>query len=245
MRLRLAVASFALALAAPAQASHQHHRRAPPAAVLIDGGRAAVRWSDGDTFRFLDGPHAGRAARLDGYNTLETFGPVHRWGGWSGEELLALAKAAGPAAASRTWRCATSGAEDRYHRLLVACPEVAAELVGTGLAMVYAVDRPAEQRLLALQREAQRDGKGIWAKGVPAEIPSSLHSIEENGGGPTYDRIVDTRTGAALKRQHRTAYRTCQEVCVGARGDRACMLYVPFERRYRHRPPCLRPPRVR
>jgi endonuclease YncB( thermonuclease family) len=239
MRLRLVLASLALLAAAPAEARHRGHRRAPPAAVLLDGARVAVRWTDGDTFRILDGAHAGRAARLDAYNTLETFGPVHRWGGWSGEELLALAKAAGPAAARSPWRCTTAGAEDRYHRLLVACPEAAAELVAGGLAMVYAVDRPAEPRLLALQRKAQRQRLGMWAKGVPPEIPTSLHAVGENGGGATYDRVVDTRTGAALKRAHGHAYRTCQEVCVGGGADRACMVYVPFERRYRHRPSCL------
>ncbi|GEJ59331.1 thermonuclease family protein [Anaeromyxobacter diazotrophicus] len=241
MPRRLALALALLVAAAPASARYRHRRRAPPASVLLDGAPAHVRWTDGDTFRFLDGPYAGRAARLDGYNALETFGPVHRWGGWSGEELLALAKAAGPAAAARTWRCATGGAEDRYHRLLVACPDAAAELVGSGLAMVYAVDRPAEPRLLALQREAQRRGLGMWAKGVPPAIPTSLHSIEENGGGPTYDRVVDTRSGAARPQAHRRAYRTCEEVCTGAGAGRACMVYVPFERRYRHRPACLAP----
>jgi endonuclease YncB( thermonuclease family) len=238
MRLQLAVALLALAVAAPAGARHRHRRA--PASVVLDGLPAGVRWTDGDTFRVLDGPYAGRAARLEGYNTLETFGPVHRWGGWSGGELLALAKAAGPAAARETWRCTTAGAEDRYHRLLVACPAAADELVAAGLAMVYAVDRPAEPRLLALQHEAQRRRAGMWAKGIPAEIPTSLHSVEENGGGPTYDRVVDTRTGSAVKRPHGHAYRTCQEVCVGGGADRACMVYVPFERRYRHRPSCLR-----
>lgn len=240
MRLRLALVLAALLAAAPAAARHRRHHRAP-AAVLLDGTPAAVRWTDGDTFRFLDGPHAGRAARLDGYNTLETFGPVHRWGRWSRQELLALAKAAGPAAAAEEWRCTTAGAEDRYRRLLVACPGAARALVARGLAMVYAVDRPADPALLALQREAQRARRGMWAKGTPAALPTSLHSVEENGGGPTYDRVVDTRTGEALPRRHARAYRTCQEVCVGAGTDRACMVYVPFERRYRGRPACLRP----
>lgn len=200
----------------------------------------AVRWTDGDTFRILDGPHAGRAARLDGYNTLETFGPVHRWGRWSRQELLALAKAAGPAAAGEAWRCSTAGAEDRYHRLLVDCPGAASALVVSGLAMVYAVDHPAAPELLALQREAQEAHRGMWAKGTPPAIPTSLHSAEENGGGPTYDRIVDTHSGAAQPRAHDRYYRTCEEVCVGAGAGRACMVYVPFERRYRNRPGCLR-----
>lgn len=238
MPLRLAAALLALAVALPAQARHRHRR--PASAVVLDGRSVAVRWTDGDTFRFLDGPWAGRAARLDGYNALETYGPVHRWGGWNGEELLALARAASPAAAASTWRCTTAGRQDRYRRLLVDCPDAAAALVERGLAMVYAVDRPAAPRLLALQREAQRAGRGMWARGVPPEIPTSLHSVEEPGGAPAYDRVVDTATGAAVRRPHGRAYRACEEVCVGGGAARACMTYVPFERRYRRRPACLR-----
>jgi len=209
--------------------------------VVLDGAPCAVRWTDGDTFRILDGALRGLSARVVGYNTLESYGPVHRWGGWSREELLGIAGAATPVAAASRWTCANAGGVDRYKRLLVSCPDVAATLVGRGLAMVYAVDAPADARLLALQREAQRRGQGMWAKGVPPAIPTSLHSAAENPRGRAYDRVVDTATGAAATREHSRSYKTCEEVCWGGGSGRACMIYVPFERRHQHRPRCLMP----
>ena len=93
---------------------------------------------------------------------------------------------------------------------------------------------------MALQRSAQERGEGMWRKGAPPLIPSSLHSAGEPGlVGEPYDRIVDTRTGRTEVRRHPGAYRICQVVCVGAGADRACMTYVPFERRYKDRPGCL------
>jgi hypothetical protein len=108
--------------------------------------------------------------------------------------------------------------------------------------MVFAVDAPAEERLLAAQRRAGAARLGMWAGGVPPRVPSSVHSADEPGLGPrgAYDRIVDTRTGAAVAQPHDRTYRTCEEVCVGEGRERACLLYVPFERRYRNRPACLR-----
>jgi micrococcal nuclease len=82
----------------------------------------------------------------------------------------------------------------------------------------------------------------MWAGGAPPLVPTSLHSAGEPDLGPrgAYDRVVDTRTGAAVARPHRRRYATCEEVCLGAGAERACMVYVPFERRYRGRPRCLR-----
>jgi micrococcal nuclease len=80
---------------------------------------------------------------------------------------------------------------------------------------------------------------GMWRLGVPPRIPTSLHSVDE-GGTETYDRIADTRTGAARPVPHRRRRATCEEVCVGEGDGRACMTYVPFERRYRRKPACLR-----
>jgi hypothetical protein len=119
---------------------------------------------------------------------------------------------------------------------------VAADLVRSGDAMVFAVDGPPDPALVSLQREAQRDARGMWAHGVPPLVPSSVHSADEPNLGPrgAYDRIVDTRTGIAEARPHDRVYRTCEEVCVGAGRDRACMVHVPFARRYRDRPACLR-----
>ncbi len=213
----------------------------PRPVVILDGTPRAVRWIDGDTFRILDGPEAGRSARLEGYNTLESYGPVHRWGEWRPGELLAIAKEATRVARAGRWRCAGEKGQDRYGRLLVSCPEVARALVEAGLAMVFAVDAPPDEALLAAQRSAQERGAGMWAKGVPPLLPSSLHSADEPDlPDGAYDRIVDTRTGRTEVRRHQSSYRVCQEVCVGEGRDRACMTYVPFARRYRDRPACLR-----
>ncbi len=239
MTSRLALALALLVVALPAEARRKPHRRVGAGTVVLDGAVTDVRWTDGDTFRILSGTRRGRSARLEGYNTLETFGPVHRWGSWSGAELLEIAHEAGRFAATKSWECTAAGDEDRYRRLLVACPTAAAELVRRGLAMVYAVGRPADPVLLAAQREAQRRGSGMWAKGVPRGIVTNVHSAAENAHG-AYNRVVDTSTGMTHERHHRAFYRTCQVVCETTGGDRACMVYVPFERRYRHRPRCLR-----
>jgi hypothetical protein len=87
----------------------------------------------------------------------------------------------------------------------------------------------------------------MWAGGVPPLIVSSLHSEGERElkGKAPYDRLVDTATGQTRMRRHRSSYQPCQEVCVGEGRGRSCMLYVPFERRYRDRPACLGPKRDR
>jgi micrococcal nuclease len=240
--------AVALALALSAAATRVEARRArganpARATILLGGAWADVRWTDGDTFKVLSGPHAGRSARLVGVNALESFGPVHRWGGVPAGYYLELAKGSAAVAAAASVRCEAPGQADGYGRLLVSCPEVAEALVRKGHAMVFAVDAPAEPRLLVMQRDAQRLGVGMWRGGVPPRVPTSLHSADEPDLGPrgAYDRIVDTGTGVAEAVPHRRTYRTCEEVCVGEGPGRACMRYVPFARRYRDRPACLRP----
>jgi endonuclease YncB( thermonuclease family) len=241
---RAPAAALALAalLAAPAAEARRPAARRTRGTIVLGGERVPVRWTDGDTFRIQAGRHAGRAARLVGVNALETYGPVHRWAGISPQALLAVAKAAAPAAARDIWRCEAEERGDAYGRLLVTCPEAGEMLVDSGLAMVFAVDAPADERLLAAQRRAEAGRLGMWAGGVPPLVPTSVHSAGEAGLGPrgAYDRIVDTRTGAAVAHPHDRRYRVCEEVCVGEGRERACMLYVPFERRYRNRPGCLR-----
>lgn len=236
--LLLAAASAAPARAAPRPPAADLRR----GAVVLAGETVPVRWTDGDSFRIRGGRFAGRAARLTGVNALETFGPVHRIGGRDPRELLALAKGTARLAASRAWRCETDGRSDGYRRLLVACADLAEALVRAGQAMAFAVDGPADERLLAAQRRAQEERAGMWAGGAPRLVPTSLHSADEGGLGPrgAYDRIVDTRTGVSEARTHARRYAPCEEVCVGEGPGRACLVYVPFERRYRDRPRCLR-----
>src|SRR5512132_239146 len=126
------LALVAVVLAAPSRADARRRVPATPSTVVVDGEVGHVRWIDGDTFRWVDGARAGTSARLEGYNTLESYGPVHRWGGWRREELLAIARDATRMAGAATWRCTTRGRLDRYRRLLVACPDLARTLVGSG-----------------------------------------------------------------------------------------------------------------
>lgn len=244
-RLHLTALLALLSLAAPAPADARRRRgpRAPRQAhgmLVLDGEEVGVRWIDGDTFAVSDGPRARVHARVAGVNALETFGPVHTWGGWAPEELLSIAHGTSAAAAAGEWRCTTTG-RDRYGRLLASCPDLALALVRAGLAMVFAVDEPADPALLDAQREAQRAGAGMWAKGIPAVIVASAHSADEPdlGRRGAYDRLVDTRTGVASARPHRRVYAACELVCAGEGAARSCFVYVPYSRRFRDRPPCL------
>lgn len=238
-RVLLVAALLLPLLPSPASARAAH---GAPGAVVLDGVQVAVRWVDGDTFRVAEGPFRGVSARVTGFDTLETWGPVHRWGRWAPEELLAIARGSGAHAAARTWACRRDGGRDGYGRLLVACPDLARALVTAGEALVFAIDAPPDPALLAAQRDAQRRGAGIWAKGVPAVIVASAHSADEQGRGRRggYDRVVDVRTGVARAVPHARRYAVCEEVCAGEGEGRSCFLYVPPARRYRDRPECLR-----
>jgi hypothetical protein len=64
-----ALALLLLLVPAPAEARRGRSRaRAEPtrARILLAGAWAEIRWTDGDTFKVLTGPHAGRTARLGG-----------------------------------------------------------------------------------------------------------------------------------------------------------------------------------
>ena len=87
------------------------------------GKPVPVRWGDGDTFTVVEGALKGKAARLVGYNTLESYGPVHRWGSWTGPELMRIAFEARDAAAADTWTCKKQRKKDSYGRLLIDCPD--------------------------------------------------------------------------------------------------------------------------
>jgi endonuclease YncB( thermonuclease family) len=237
--LRLLLA--ALLVATPALAKDKKRKRhAEKGSLLINGEQTQVRWSDGDSFKFLSGPHEGRGTRLVGYNTLEAFGPVHRWGRWTPQELYAIAKSSSALAASREWQCTTDGKADGYGRLLVDCPDLAEEMVRQGHGLAYAIEGTSSERLLDAQREAIKAGRGIWEKGAVNGVITSLHSKGEDGDDTPYNRVVDTRTGAAMKRPHQQRYEVCQEVCETTDGDESCMTYVPFERRYKRKPDCLK-----
>jgi endonuclease YncB( thermonuclease family) len=222
-----------------ALAGAPHHGAA--GRILLDGRPTEVRWTDGDSFKVESGSLKGFGTRLQGYNALEAFGPVHRIAGMGPEALEAIASSTATLLAGTAWSCTTAGQRDGYGRALVSCPDAAAAVVRAGHAMVFAVDVRPDPALLALQREAQSAKRGLWAGGVPPEIVTSLHSAGEKDlrGKAPYDRLVDTRTGLTRLRHHRSRYQVCQEVCSGEGDGRSCMVYVPFERRYRDRPACL------
>jgi micrococcal nuclease len=211
--------------------------------VVLDGQERAALWNDGDTFRPNGAAHPYRVA---GYNTLESFGPVHRWGTWKPSELAEIAHRATAFVASRTRTCTSVGTTDHYGRGLASCPEAARELVGAGLAMVYAVETETpDPKLLAVQEEAQKKRLGLWEKGVPELIVTSVHSADEPGGPPpgaahrAYNRVLDPRTGRTELRPHDHVYAVCEDVCETRGQTTSCFLYVPFERRYKNKPPCL------
>lgn len=210
--------------------------------ILLNGERTAVAWSDGDSFTFKSGPYDGQGTRLVGYNTLESYGPVHRWGSWTREELYTLTKGDAQVCAAKEWECTTSGEPDAYQRVLVNCPKLALEMVRKGRGLAYAVRGKPDPIVLDAMHQAQRAGRGIWAKGVPKGLITALHSFAENTDGkyPTSsNRVLDTHTGEALLRKHTDFYELCEEVCLRTEGDTSCMVYVPFERRYRDQPACL------
>lgn len=211
--------------------------------VILNGERTEVRWSDGDSFSVREGPRKGMGTRLIGFNTLEAYGPVHQWGTWTAQELYALARSSSQVAASQEWDCTTEGKMDGYHRLLVRCPKLSVAMVQQGHALAYAVDgeTPAPE-VLAAQQEAIQNHRGMWEKGSTHGVITSLHSLGEDGSkaAQAYDRVVDTRTGQALKRKHTTRYESCQNVCLVTDGQQSCMVYVPFKNRYRGQPDCLK-----
>ena len=185
--------------------------------VYLNGVPAPVYFNDGDTFRVLAGQHKGMKARLGGFNTLETFGPVHRWGSWHAKELYAISKMATMHARQGVWHCEAKEFEtDTYGRVLWSCKDLMLDMIRRGYAHALSVDyAPSDPELLAVQREAMENRRGMWAHGVPNYLITSLHSIDEGGGsnGKTYNRLVSTRDGHSAKWEHTNRYGECEWVC--------------------------------
>ncbi|MCB9795633.1 MAG: nuclease [Alphaproteobacteria bacterium] len=198
--------------------------------LILDGETVEVSWNDGDTFA-TEGEDGGKGikARLAGFNTLESYGPVHRWGDWTPQELFLLSKKAGDRAASEVWTCTDTGKGGGYGRSLVDCPDLRRALLSEGLAHVFTLTEEADPADLAAQAQAIEGKVGMWAKGAPEGLLTSLHSLDEyTDKTETYNRVADLKTGKAEESTHSTNYTTCQEVCV----EGSCMIYVPYELRY-------------
>jgi endonuclease YncB( thermonuclease family) len=249
--LCLALAPPSFADIAPSAGKRGSRTKKPPKEkhdalgfIVLNGTRVEVRWTDGDSFSFKEGEHKGTGTRLIGYNTLEAYGPVHQWGEWKPEELFALAKASSQVAAAEEWECTSDGKLDGYKRMLIRCPKLAVEMARQGHGLAYAVDgEKPDPEVVAAQAEAMKEKRGMWEKGTTFGVITSLHSVGEDGDeaqSEAYNRVVDTRTGQALKRKHSNRYETCQNVCLETDGQKSCMVYVPFKHRYRGQPDCLK-----
>jgi endonuclease YncB( thermonuclease family) len=204
--------------------------------VVLDGVVLEANWDDGDTFSAIH-PETGKKikARLSGFNTLESYGPVHRWGDWTGTGLYGIAQKAGVFARSKKWTCSDTKNGGGYGRLLVDCPDLRKEILEAGLATPFSIGAPSSQSDLDAMNIAMAARKGMWEKGIPKFMISSLHSQDENLDKDAYNRICDLGSGECSKKVHQNTYAVCQEVCI----EDSCMIYVPFSNRYRNKPECL------
>jgi endonuclease YncB( thermonuclease family) len=183
--------------------------------VFINGVVTPVSFNDGDSFRIQSGEYSGSQCRLAGFNSLESFGPAHQWGSWHPYELYINAKLATINGRRGTWHCFTDGTRDGYGRLLVECPDLIVDDLRRGYAHAYQPDdTPSRPEYLRAQQEAMREGRGMWAHGIPLFVMTSLHSLSEDPSREWhYDRLISTIDGHSESRQHRNNYSECQWVC--------------------------------
>lgn len=216
-RRALFAASLALACTIAAAASANTPR--VPSRVFLNGVATPVYFNDGDSFQVLGGELEGTRARLAGFNTLESFGSVHRWGDWNAKELYTLAKMATLNARKGVWHCESEMERDTYGRILWFCLDLAVDQVKKGYAHAMTVDtEPGLPAIVAAQRDAMKHRRGIWAHGIPAYVMTSVHSITEGGrDGKVYNRLVSTRDGHSASYKHAEPYAICDWVCTKER----------------------------
>jgi endonuclease YncB( thermonuclease family) len=207
--------------------------------IELNGEPTKVYFNDGDTFKVLTGPLTGAKSRLVGYNTLETWGPVHRWGDFRAVELFDNANQATKVARRGGWHCTTDLSPDTYGRILSLCTDLGVELIKKGLAHAMSATRePAIAPFVNAQHEAMAARTGMWEKGIPEYILTSTHSRDEKEGQrTTYDRFVSTQDGHSELAKHSNNYADCEEVCYAPRGASrdgmlSCMTFVRYENRY-------------
>ena len=230
-----AVTTIALTGALIASAATPGSGSAEPASkVFLNGVPSPVYFNDGDSFRVLAGQFSGSKARLSGYNTLESYGPVHGWGAKSLRELYVNAKQGtlnarrGPCwddargggglkpGCNAAWHCTSDLKRDGYGRILWWCPDLAYDQVRKGLAHVMSVDGPGEPKLIEAQRLAISERLNMWARGVPEFVLTSTHSFSEPYAqemGSAYNRLVSVADGHSQKWLHKREYGECEAVC--------------------------------
>lgn len=212
--------------------------------VKFNGTLVEVYFNDGDTFKILTGVLKNTRARLKGFNTLESYGPVHQWGTWKKSELYAMAQLATENARQGKWKCKAASGKDIYGRILVSCPDLARDQVQKGFAHVMSLDNDENRpELIALQQKAIASKVGIWQKGSVDYILTSTHSQSEKElTDEVYDRFVSVKDGSSLTRNHHTNYKPCETISYTPREGltASAMVYVPFEQRYGpHKAACL------
>ena len=187
----------------------------PRSLVKLNGKEYMVYYNDGDSFRVLAGDLSGSKARLGGFNTLESYGPVHSWGDWTTKELYVIAKMGTYNARKGVWDCTSDLKKDTYGRTLWRCPELSADQIRKGLAHAMSITADsAHPDDVQAQKEARQNKRGMWAHGIPEYVLTSIHSVNERSGDrPAYNRLVSSIDGHSLKWKHRDVYEECQNVC--------------------------------
>lgn len=226
--------------------------------VFVNGERMLVYFNDGDTFRVLEGSLRGSSARLVGFNTLESYGPVHQWGEWTAKELYRNSYEATKNARRGGWHCKTDSDKDGYGRILADCRDLALDMINKGLAHAMTVtSEGATADLVKAQQKAIKGKVGFWKKGVPDYILTSAHSMSEfageeslivdvNAKKKSYDRFVSTKDGHSLVSNHTNNYKECETVSYLPKGVKdaksaSAFVYVDFKHRYgANRAECLK-----
>jgi endonuclease YncB( thermonuclease family) len=212
----------------------------PTTRVYLNGEVTPVYFNDGDTFKILGGSLTGSSARIAGFNTLESYGPVHQWGEWTAKELYFNAKQATLNARRGVWHCTSDLSKDTYGRILCNCHDLALDQISKGLAHAMSIDeKPANSELIKVQQEAIKKQVGFWAHGAPEYILTSPHSNDESGTEESYDRFVSTLDGHSEKSEHGHVYKPCEKVCYSpsavknkAADAASCMTYVGYNNRF-------------
>ena len=158
-------------------------------------------------------------------------------GDWTEKELCAFAKESGDLPPETVWECADTKKGGGYGRVLVDCPGLRQAMLKNGYAHPFSIGGPAPEADMQALRLGIENKAGIWAKGAPKSLITSLHSQDEKPDKEVYNRVCDLTTGECAERIHSDVYETCQKVCV----DDSCMTYVPYKVRYGdNRAECIR-----
>ena len=107
--------------------------------IILDGKGLSSFWLDGDTVRLQLNDSKKITARLAGFNTLESYAPIHKWGTWTPHQLMDIASQATSRAKSGTWHCTTLPGSGGYRRIKIDCPQLRHSLLRAGLAHVFAM----------------------------------------------------------------------------------------------------------